>query len=116
MENRKGKRLQLTQRPRKFFPLVQFLFSILLFTSGCGAPGDPVPPSARVPVAINDLTARQAGDGVELSFTLPSISITGEKLPSPPAVEILRGISRADGSSDPRSFRVVYTIPGVRGG
>jgi hypothetical protein len=111
MENRKGTRLQLIQRPAKFFPFFHFLFCI--FTAGCGAPGDPVPPSTRVPVAINDLTAQQAGDGVQLSFTLPAISITGEKLPSPPAVEILRGVTRADGSADPKSFRVVYTIPGT---
>jgi hypothetical protein len=113
MENRKGTRLQLIQRPVKFFSVFHFLISIFLFTAGCGAPGDPVPPSARVPARINDLTARQAGDGVQLSFTLPSISITGEKLPSPPAVEILRGVTRADGSADPKSFRLVYTIPGA---
>jgi hypothetical protein len=113
MENRKGTRLQLIQRPAKFFPVFHFLLSIFLFTAGCGAPGDPVPPSVRVPAAIKDFTAHQAGDGVELSFTLPSSSITGEKLPSPPAVEILRGVTRADGAADARSFRVVYTIPGA---
>jgi hypothetical protein len=64
-------------------------------------------------VAIKDLEARQAGDGVQLSFTLPSSSISGERLKAPPAVEILRGAVRPDGLPDAKSFRVVYAIPGA---
>jgi hypothetical protein len=97
----------------QFFPIFHFLFSIFLIPAGCGAPGEPVPPSPPVPVAIKDLAAHQAGDGVQLSFTLPSNSISGERLPTPPAVEILRGGVRPDGSADAKSFRVVYTIPGA---
>src|SRR5260370_10958078 len=113
MENRKGTRIYIEKRPPQFFPIFHFFFSIFLFSAGCGAPGEPVPPSPPVPVAIKDLAAQQAGDGVELSFTLPSNSIAGEKLPGPPAVEILRGSVKPDGSADGKSFRVVYTIPGA---
>src|SRR5467141_4246006 len=113
MENRKGTALHITRRPAQIFAIFHFPFSILLLTAGCGAPGDPIPPSLPVPAAIKDLTAHQAGDGVQLSFTLPSNSISGEKLPAPPAVEILRGTVRSDGSADAKSFRVVYTIPGA---
>jgi hypothetical protein len=113
MANREGTRIHIAKRPAQIFVLFHFSFSILLLTAGCGAPGDPVPPSPPVPAAIKDLTAHQAGDGVELSFTLPSNSISGEKLPAPPAVEILRGTVRPDGSADAKSFRVVYTIPGA---
>jgi hypothetical protein len=113
MENRKGTARHNTKRPALVFPVFHFLFSIFLFSAGCGAPGEPVPPSPPVPLAINDLAAHQAGDGVQLSFTLPSNTITGQKLASPPAVEILRGALRADGSADAKSFRVVYTIPGA---
>src|SRR5713101_10211669 len=113
MENRKGTRIYIEKRPPQSFSIFHFLFSIILFSAGCGAPGDPVPPSPPVPVAITDLTAHQAGDGVQLAFTLPSNSISGEKLPAPPAVEILRGTVRPDGSADAKSFRVVYTIPGA---
>src|SRR5216684_8042077 len=113
MENRKGTALHITRRPAQLFAIFHFPFSILLLTAGCGAPGDPVPPSPPVPAAIKDLIAHQAGDGVQLSFTLPSNSISGEKLPAPPAVEILRGTVRSDGSADAKSFRVVYTIPGA---
>ncbi len=113
MENRKGTRIYIEKRPPQFLPIFHFLFSIFLFSAGCGAPGEPVPPSPPVPVAIKDLAAQQAGDGVQLSFTLPSNSISGEKLPAPPAVEILRGAVKPDGSADAKSFRVVYTIPGA---
>jgi hypothetical protein len=113
MENKEGTGIHIARRPARIFALFHFPFSIPLLTAGCGAPGDPVPPSPPVPAAIKDLTAHQAGDGVELSFTLPSNSISGEKLPAPPAVEILRGTVRPDGSADAKSFRVVYTIPGA---
>ena len=88
------------------------LFWILL-AGGCGAPGDPVPPSPLVPVAISDLVARQAGDGVELVFSLPSKTVSGEKLTAPPGIEIVRGSVKPNGLPDPKSFRVVYTIPGT---
>src|SRR5215469_11557456 len=94
-----------------WFSVFCFLFS--LFLSGCGAPGDPVPPSPTVPVAVSDLVARQAGDGVELVFSLPAKSVSGEKLGAAPAIEIVRGSLQANGAPDPKSFRVVYTIPGA---
>ena len=113
MENRKGTRTYIEERPPYIISIFCFLFSIFLLAGGCGAPGEPVPPTPPVPVAIKDLAAHQAGDGVQLSFTLPSSSISGEKLAAPPAVEILRGAVKPDGSADAKSFRVVYTIPGA---
>ena len=102
-----------TRRPAQIFVIFYFPFSVFLISVGCGAPGEPVPPSPPVPAAIKDLAAHQAGDGVELTFTLPSNSISGEKLPASPAVEILRGTVKPDGSADAKSFRAVYTIPGA---
>jgi fibronectin type 3 domain-containing protein len=113
MENRKGTRTHIEKRPPGSFSFFYFLISIFLIPGGCGAPGEPVPPSPVVPVAIKDLAAQQAGDGVQLLFTLPSNSVSGERLSTPPAVEILRGAAKPDGSADTKSFRVVYTIPGA---
>jgi len=113
METRKGAGIRIASRPVQIFAVSYLPFSILLLTAGCGAPGEPVPPSPPVPVAVRDLTVHQAGDGVQLSFTLPANSISGEKLPAPPAVEILRGTVKSDGLADSKSFRVVYTIPGA---
>jgi hypothetical protein len=113
MENRKGTALHITKRPAPFFTIFHFLLSIFVISAGCGAPGEPVPPTPPVPVAIKDLAAHQAGDGVQLSFALPTNTISGQKLAAPPAVEILRGAVKPDGSADAKSFRVVYTIPGA---
>jgi hypothetical protein len=96
--------------------LASFAFRVtaltILFVCGCGAPGEPTPPAPPIPVTIADLTARQAGDGVQLIFTLPSKATAGDRLASPPAVEIVRGTPKPDGSPDAKSMRVVYTIPG----
>ena len=113
MENRKGTPPFIAKPPVRHLSIFHFLFSICFLAGGCGAPGEPVPPTPPVPAAIADLSARQAGDGVQLTFTLPANSITGEKLSTPPAVEILRGALKPDGSPDSKSFRVVYTIPGA---
>jgi hypothetical protein len=113
MENRKGTAVQIIRRPTQVLAIFYFLFSVFLFSTGCGAPGEPIPPSPPVPAAITDLTARQVGDGVELLFTAPGKSISGAKLPTAPAVEILRGSLKPGGSPDAKSFRVVYTIPGA---
>jgi fibronectin type 3 domain-containing protein len=79
---------------------------------GCGSPGEPVPPSPPIPVAVTDLMVRQSGDGALLTFTLPGKSTLGEKLVEVPTIEILRGSLRADGTPDPKSFRVVDSVPG----
>jgi hypothetical protein len=101
------------KEPARF---ASFVFRVaglaFLFAAGCGAPGAPTPPTPPVPVAVTDLAARQAGDGVLLIFTLPTKTITGDRLASPPAVEIVRGTPKPDGSPDAESWRVVYTVPG----
>src|SRR5215469_8813994 len=87
-----------------------FLFSIFL-AAGCGAPGEPTPPSPPVPVAVTDLTAHQSGDGVQLTFALPAKTIHGDRLTESPSIEVLRGAQKPDGTPDPKSFRVVDTVP-----
>ena len=113
MENRKGAPAEKTRHSLQGLNLFYFLFLIFSFLAGCGAPGEPRAPSPQVPATIADLRARQDGDGVQLSFGLPSKSISGESLSAFPAVEILRGAPKADGSPDSKSFRVVDTIPGA---
>jgi hypothetical protein len=106
------KNLSLSGPAAQTVSLLLLTFSLLSLLAGCGAPGEPVAPSPPVPTPVTDLTARQAGDGVQLIFTLPSKTITGDKLSEAPSVEILRGASKPDGTPDNKSFRVVYTIPG----
>lgn len=47
-----------------------------------------------------------------LTFTMPKKSVRGERLKEAPALEVLRGSQKADGTPDAKSFRVVDTIPG----
>lgn len=99
---------------RGYMVIVFLLFGFLLCAfAGCGAPGEPIPPSPPIPVAVTDLAAHQLGDGIQLTFALPSKTVAGDRLASPPAVEILRGAPKPDGSPDAKSFRVVDTIPGA---
>jgi hypothetical protein len=86
-----------------------FALSALLALSACGAPGDPQPPRPVVPEAVSDLAARQVGDSVVLTFTLPAKSLEGDTLAEPPDVEILRGVPRAGEAEPP----LVYTVPGA---
>jgi hypothetical protein len=99
-----------TSRKRDFALRISYLTVFLL--AGCGAPGEPTPPSPPIPSTVSDLSARQAGDGALLTFTLPTKTVSGDRLVSPPAVEILRGGVKPDGSPDAKSFRVVYNLPG----
>jgi hypothetical protein len=94
------------------FPLL-FLLPALLIAAGCGVPGEPVPPSPPIPTAVTDLKAQQIGDGVLLTFTLPTKSTLGERLTQTPTMEVFRGSLKADGKPDARSFRLVETVPGA---
>lgn len=99
-------------QPSPCFSILFFLLLVLFVASGCGAPGEPLPPSPPIPTAISDLTAQQAGDAVLLTFTMPKKSVRGESLKEVPTLEVLRGSLKADGTPEPKSFRVVDTVPG----
>lgn len=111
-ENRKGtsrfRVRPLTGPPCKFF----LSFSVfLLLAGGCAAPGEPRPPLPVIPAAVTDLAARQLGDGVALTFTLPQQATDGETLAAPPDIEIFRGYTPAGASLKKVTTRLVYTVP-----
>jgi hypothetical protein len=87
-----------------------FLFAI--FAIGCGAPGEPTPPSPPIPAAVTDLAVQQKGDAAQLTFTVPTKTVTGTRLTEIPTCEVYRGEFKTDGSPDTKSFRMVYTFPG----
>jgi hypothetical protein len=115
MENRNSRNPEALRIRRPRISYIQVWFSLLplLLAPGCGAPGEPTPPSPPVPIAVTDLGAQQIGDAVQLTFTLPPRAVAGERLADTPAVEILRGALKTDGSPDEKSFRIVETIPGA---
>jgi hypothetical protein len=94
------------------FAVLTISITIAAFLTGCGAPGDPVPPMPPVATTIADLSAHQMGDGVALNFSLPNKTVRGDRLQQPPAIEILRGELKPDGSPNLKSFHIVETIPG----
>src|SRR5256885_12498702 len=98
METRTSPSFQARRMNRSAISISCFLFFLWPWLVGCGAPGDPTPPSPIIPAAIADLSATQAGDGVQLTFTIPGKTTSGERLADPPAVEILRGSAKPDGS------------------
>src|SRR3979411_444538 len=96
MEKRNGE----PQLIAKILPVFCSLPPVVLFFVSCGAPGEPTPPSPPVPTASTDRSARHAGDGALLTLTLPSRTVTNERLTEPPAVEIFRGSLKPDGKPD----------------
>ncbi len=83
METRNSRNPEVL-RIRRLQPIlyfeIRFSLFILLLAGGCGAPGEPTPPSPPVPVAVTDLAAQQAGDAVQLTFTMPPKTVAGERL------------------------------------
>lgn len=83
--------------------------ALTLLLGGCAVPGAPVTRQPLAARAITDLSAKQSGDSVVLSFTLPTETTGGRALPRPPALEIYRSfVQGAQGSAPPQ---LVTTVP-----
>ncbi len=85
----------------------------VLLLIGCAAPGVPVTRQAAAARAITDLSAKQSGDSIVLTFTLPKETIQGKALSKPPAIEIYRAFRSAqavNGGSPPEP-QLVTTVP-----
>jgi hypothetical protein len=113
MEKSKSNASAAPRRPPASFPRSSLLLALffLFVLSGCGAPGEPSPPRRVVPQAVSDLAARQLGDGVLLSFTLPKKAADGLALAERPSVEIYRGTPAPRGKPAANALRLVFTIP-----
>ncbi len=53
--------------------------------------GDPLPPLANVPAAVNDLAALQRGDRIVVQFSLPTMTTEGIEIRSPLEVDLRAG-------------------------
>jgi len=80
--------------------------------TGCAAPGEPTARHPVVPVAVSDLGARQYGNGIVLTFTLPARSTDREALAEHPTIEIYRALLSPGATADKKTaWRLAYTIP-----
>ena len=86
---------------------------LALILAGCASPGAPVTRNTQKPQAVTDLSARQSGNSIILSFTLPTKTARGQDLAGAPAIEIYRaieGFSTADPGHKKKPSLLV-TIP-----
>jgi hypothetical protein len=102
-------------RVRGICGTVIFAAAALIFVliAGCAAPGVPVTRQPRVPRAISDLSARQSGDSILLSFTFPTETAQGRKLSRTPGIEIYRaftGVQTGAETAQPEP-QLAVTIP-----
>lgn len=81
--------------PARFSPLLArypALFPVIFsfFLAGCGVPGPPVPPTAKIPRPPTELAAQQVGERVLLRWTLPLLNTDGTRLEGRPRLEVFR--------------------------
>ncbi len=83
--------------------------------AGCAAPSAPTPRRPIVPTAVSNLSARQEGGEIVLTFTLPDHSTDREPLAEQPSVEIFRAELAPGSRPDAKSaWRMAYEIPAGR--
>ena len=91
-----------------------FAVGAALLLSGCAAQSVPIPRQPVAPRATTDLSAKQFGDSIVLTFTLPKETIQGKALSKPPTVEIYRAFGSAPAGGDggaPEPRQLVATVP-----
>ena len=65
-------------------------FIAALTLTGCAAPGQPITRRPPAPTPISDLSGRQVGNSVSVTFTLPKQTVQGRPLTAPPQIDIYR--------------------------
>jgi len=79
---------------------------------GCAAPGDPVARHPVVPATVSDLSARQLGNTLSLTFTLPTRSMDRQALAEHPTLDIYRAEIPAGSTPDAKTaWRLAITVP-----
>lgn len=102
----------VTRRRSPLKPAI--LFFLVCTLAGCGVPGPPIPPTAKIPQAPTDLVAQQVGERVVLRWTLPRLHTDGTRLRGLPRIDVYRTFfSNSSGRKDEFAARarVAYVLP-----
>lgn len=94
---------------------VSLNFIAALTFAGCAAPGQPITRRPPAPTPISDLSARQVGNSVSVTFTLPKQTVQGRPLTAPPQIDIYRQFVPAPAATQRTSLappsQQIITIP-----
>ncbi len=102
-------RRRLAQRAALAAPL-------LLLGIGCASPGDPHPPSLKLPEIVKDLSATRVGDQVRLQWTTPSKTTDGLLIKGPITAEICRTTASAAAAATRKTVCTPVTRVAVQPG
>ena len=99
---------QATRREKRGRCALALSLAVACFVQfGCASPGEPSTRRPPIPTAITDLTAKQQGNEVLLTFTLPTESIDRHSLKTTPTVEILRDVTPAGAAANAQTALAV---------
>jgi len=88
----------------------RFVLAFLVVLAACGKRGDPHPPVPLIPQATSDLVVAQRGSAVLLSWSYPSLTITGQKLGAIRRIVVYRYVEELPVSQPPRDLKTL--LPG----
>ena len=113
---KKPRRAPARNIPVSLIPsFVSLSFIAALTFAGCAAPGQPITRRPPAPTPISDLSARQVGNSVSVTFTLPKQTVQGRPLTNPPQVDIYRQFVPAPAATQSTSLappsQQIVTIP-----
>lgn len=96
--------LQCSQQVLRFLLVAGFG----IWSTGCGVPGAPLPPSAEIPKFVGDLKAQRKGATVTLTWTTPTETSDGELIRKPGKMLVQRALG--SGLAD-LQFHTISELP-----
>ena len=78
-----------------------FCCALCILLTGCARIAEPKPPERRVPETVRDLEARQVGEEIVLTFSLPGRNIDGSQALTIRSLEIFRITEKTEAGSPP---------------
>jgi hypothetical protein len=65
--------------------------AVAALLTGCGYPGEPLPPALKRPIRVADLTGVERGSKIYVQFTVPSVTTEGMPVKGRPDIELRMG-------------------------